>query len=114
MAHEKPALFFAALVPAGVRSIVEGGLPRGRFVLRDDDARRRCGCDRLGRRCVERRVSPVHDDPGFAITPVVQARFIPGEDIKSALALFGVELGWWSGLPRNQLELPDSEAYRPR
>jgi hypothetical protein len=49
---------------------------------------------------------------GFAVSPSVQARVIPGEDVKSLAVFFGVDLLWWTGLPRNQLELPEGEAYR--
>lgn len=50
---------------------------------------------------------------GFSITPTVQARFVPGSDTDGFITFFGVELGYWTGLPRNQLELPPSEAWRP-
>jgi hypothetical protein len=51
---------------------------------------------------------------GFAITPLAQLRVIPGETVDSLVALVGIELGWWTGLPHNQLELPESEAYKRR
>jgi hypothetical protein len=51
---------------------------------------------------------------GPSITPTVQARFVPGGDTSAFVAYFGVELGWWTGLPRNQLELPDAEAWKKR
>jgi hypothetical protein len=49
---------------------------------------------------------------GFAITPTLQARFLPGEETKAFEVLVGVDLLWWSGLPRNQLELPPDEAFK--
>jgi hypothetical protein len=48
---------------------------------------------------------------GFAVTPTFRAYFIPGDGATALTTLLGVELGWWSGLPRNQLLLPESEAY---
>jgi len=51
---------------------------------------------------------------GPSITPTVQARFVPGGDTSAFVAYFGVELGWWTGLPKNQLELPESEAYKKK
>jgi hypothetical protein len=51
---------------------------------------------------------------GPSITPTVQARFVPGGDTSAFVAYFGVELGWWTGLPRNQLELPAEEAWKKR
>jgi len=49
---------------------------------------------------------------GFAVTPMVQARLIPGEDVKGMVYLFGVDLTWWTGLPNNQLDLPAAEAFK--
>ncbi len=49
---------------------------------------------------------------GWAITPVAEARVIPGDDISAFAAFFGVELSYWTGLPKNQLELSVDEAYR--
>jgi hypothetical protein len=51
---------------------------------------------------------------GFAISPTVELRFLPGGDVKTAVAFIGVDLLWWTGLPRNQLELPDAEAYKKK
>jgi hypothetical protein len=50
---------------------------------------------------------------GWAVTPVAQARYVPG-DTQVLVGTVGVELSWWSGLPRNQLELPPSEAFKPK
>ena len=49
---------------------------------------------------------------GFAVTPMVQARLIPGGDIDGMVFLFGVDLTWWTGLPNNQLDLPPAEAFK--
>lgn len=49
---------------------------------------------------------------GWAVTPVAEARVIPGSDISAFAAFVGVELSYWSGLPKNQLELSVEEAFR--
>jgi hypothetical protein len=49
---------------------------------------------------------------GLAFAPMAQARLIPGETVTSVIFLTGVEITWWTGLPRNQLDLPVSEAYK--
>jgi hypothetical protein len=49
---------------------------------------------------------------GWAISPRVMARFIPGGDINAVAMLAGLELSYWTGLPRNQLELSDADAYK--
>jgi hypothetical protein len=49
---------------------------------------------------------------GWAIIPMLQTRLIPGDDFKAFVVTLGVGLGYWTGLPRNQLELPESDAYK--
>jgi hypothetical protein len=49
---------------------------------------------------------------GFAVTPMVQARLIPGDEVRGMVFLFGVDLTWWTGLPNNQLDLPPAEAFK--
>jgi hypothetical protein len=50
---------------------------------------------------------------GFAFTPVIEARYVPGGSDTSGLVMFfGVDLTVWTGLPANQLALPPSEAWR--
>ena len=49
---------------------------------------------------------------GWAVTPRLEARFVPGDTASAFVGTLGVELAWWSGLPRNQLELPPSEAFK--
>lgn len=49
---------------------------------------------------------------GFALTPVAGARVVTGEGASAIVGILGVELTWWTGLPRNQLELPPSEAFK--
>jgi hypothetical protein len=50
---------------------------------------------------------------GFSIAPTVQARLLPGSDTTGFVTFFGVDLGYWTGLPKNQLDLPPAEAWRP-
>ncbi|HEY4188573.1 MAG TPA: hypothetical protein VGP07_26115 [Polyangia bacterium] len=49
---------------------------------------------------------------GWAATPRIEARFVPGTTASAFVGSIGIELCWWSGLPRNQLELPPSEAFK--
>jgi hypothetical protein len=49
---------------------------------------------------------------GFAITPTFDLRTLPGDSAASVAGFIGVEFVWWTGLPRNQLQLPESEAYK--
>ena len=49
---------------------------------------------------------------GFAVTPMVQARLIPGDEVRGMVYLFDVDLTWWTGLPNNQLDLPPAEAFK--
>lgn len=51
---------------------------------------------------------------GLALTPVVEARYIPGSDTTGIIMFVGVDLSYWTGLPLNQLDLPPSEAWRKR
>lgn len=51
---------------------------------------------------------------GFSISPTVQARFLPSTNVSTTLLFIGVDFVWWTGLPDNQLNLPDAEAYRRR
>jgi hypothetical protein len=49
---------------------------------------------------------------GWAATPTVTARFVPGTTASAFIGLVGVQISYWTGLPRNQLELPPGEAFR--
>jgi hypothetical protein len=51
---------------------------------------------------------------GFALTPTAQVRFIPTDTYDVFTAMLGLNFTWWTGLPANQLELPESEAYKKR
>jgi hypothetical protein len=48
---------------------------------------------------------------GFGLAPIVQVRFLPGDEATSIAVLAGLHISWWTGLPRNQLDLPPGEGY---
>ena len=47
---------------------------------------------------------------GLGLAPIVQVRFLPGDEATSIAVLFGLHVSWWTGLPRNQLDLPPGRA----
>lgn len=49
---------------------------------------------------------------GFCITPMFQLRYTPGVKVDHLMGLVGVQIGLWTGMPRNQLELDENEAYK--
>jgi hypothetical protein len=51
---------------------------------------------------------------GWALTPKIAFRILPvGSDgARSYTGLLGLQVLYWTGLPRNQLQLPESEGYR--
>jgi hypothetical protein len=49
---------------------------------------------------------------GWAATPRLEARYIPGSSSSALVGMLGVEISYWTGLPRNQLDLPPSEAFK--
>jgi hypothetical protein len=51
---------------------------------------------------------------GFALSPALGFRFVPGEEVSALSVVLGIEFTYFTGLPRDQLELPEDEAYRPR
>ncbi|RLA20592.1 MAG: hypothetical protein DRQ56_02790 [Gammaproteobacteria bacterium] len=51
-----------------------------------------------------------YDSGAFGFAPVVALRMQPGDDMFLTVWI-GVELKWWSGLPKNQLALPVDEAF---
>lgn len=50
---------------------------------------------------------------GFAITPVVGFTAGPGEILGAYGVFVGIEISFWTGLPKDQLDLPMDEAYQP-
>lgn len=51
---------------------------------------------------------------GFAITPTLQARLVPGDDTSGFVTFLGIDFSYWMGLQRNQLDLPPSEAWKKK
>jgi hypothetical protein len=49
---------------------------------------------------------------GWAVTPTIEARIVPGSIATGFITVIGVQLVYWTGLPRNQLELPPGEAFK--
>jgi len=49
---------------------------------------------------------------GWALTPRIEARFVPGDTAWAFVGVAGVEICYWTGRPRNQLELRPSEAFK--
>jgi len=48
---------------------------------------------------------------GLGITPVIQMRHLPGSGFNALLAWVGVDLVWWRGLDKQELELPPDAAF---
>jgi len=48
---------------------------------------------------------------GLSIGPSLRVRHVPGEDTRATAILLGVDFTWWTGLPKNQLDLPLDEAF---
>lgn len=48
---------------------------------------------------------------GFAISPALRFRFLPGSPLDALGVFAGVEFTWWTGLPKNQLDLPPDRAF---
>jgi hypothetical protein len=48
---------------------------------------------------------------GFAVTPMLAARLVPGSNATALVGLVGLDLTYWTGLPREQLQLPPGEAW---
>ena len=57
---------------------------------------------------------PLYDrgSGGFAISPVIQVRLLPRNQISAVTFWVGVELSWWLGLAQNRLELPVEAAFQ--
>jgi hypothetical protein len=48
---------------------------------------------------------------GFAVTPVAGVRLIPGSSVTALVGLVGVDITYWTGLPREQLQLSPGESW---
>jgi hypothetical protein len=49
---------------------------------------------------------------GWALTPSIGARYLEAGGFDALFVGAGLQLTWWSGRPRQELELPEAEAYR--
>jgi hypothetical protein len=50
---------------------------------------------------------------GLALTPVAWFEAGPGAEFFTIAGGIGLEIAWWTGLPRSELELPIDEAFTP-
>jgi hypothetical protein len=48
---------------------------------------------------------------GWALTPALTVKALEGGDIDALWFGAGLQISWWSGRPRNELDLPESAAY---
>lgn len=53
-----------------------------------------------------------NDSGGFALTPTFSLRALPTDSANTFGAFLGLQIAWWTGLPKNQLILPDADAYK--
>jgi hypothetical protein len=49
---------------------------------------------------------------GWAVSPSAWLRAIPSPEADAVVGLVGVEILYWSGRPKNQLDLPPDQAFR--
>jgi len=50
---------------------------------------------------------------GWALTPGLYVKYLPGDRYRAVVLWAGLELSWWSGLPQQALELPPDQAFAP-
>jgi hypothetical protein len=48
---------------------------------------------------------------GLALTPIAMVKFAPSDSVSATVFTLGLELTWWKGLPKNELQLPAGEGY---
>lgn len=48
---------------------------------------------------------------GFAVTPALEARYVPGGDHSATYVGATLAFGYWLGLEKKELELPVDEAF---
>jgi len=48
---------------------------------------------------------------GLALSPTLRMQFLPGGTAETFAIFVGVDITWWTGLPKNQLELPPDRAF---
>jgi hypothetical protein len=58
---------------------------------------------------------PLHDagSGGLTLAPTVAVELAPADGFRSVAVLFGLEVGYWFGLDRSRLALPDDQAFAP-
>ncbi len=49
---------------------------------------------------------------GWALTPALTVRALSGGDVDAFWFTAGLQISWWSGRPRNELDLPEGAAYK--
>jgi len=50
---------------------------------------------------------------GWALTPGLYVKYLPGDRYRTVVLWAGLELTWWSGLPQQALDLPPDRAFTP-
>jgi hypothetical protein len=48
---------------------------------------------------------------GLALSPTVRLRYLPSTTADMLGVFFGLDITWWTGLPKNQLDLPPDRAF---
>jgi hypothetical protein len=48
---------------------------------------------------------------GLALSPTVRMQYLPGGTANMFAVFFGLDITWWTGLPKNQLDLPPDRAF---
>ncbi len=48
---------------------------------------------------------------GLALSPSVRFRYLPSETADMLGVFLGLDITWWTGLPKNQLDLPPDRAF---
>ena len=56
-------------------------------------------------------LSSANQSGGWVLSPVLNAEIGPERPITTAAVWLGLEVSWWTGLPKRQLDLPLDEAY---
>ena len=49
---------------------------------------------------------------GWSLAPTVMFRYLPSDSLGGLWVCGGIQIAHWSGRPRKELVLPDSEAYK--
>jgi hypothetical protein len=49
---------------------------------------------------------------GWSLAPIGQVRLVPGNSTQALIGTVGVQICYWTGRPRNQLDLPPDKAFQ--